>query len=56
MCMQCAATAATAVGTASGLRAWARSAGGAWLTTRRLRALTAGLMSVAVLAAGIGFG
>jgi hypothetical protein len=53
MCMQCAATAAAAVGSASGLRAWARAKGGAWLTPRRLRALTAGLVVMAVVVAGI---
>lgn len=56
MCVQCAATAATAVGTASGLRAWARARAGAWLTPARLRLLSGGLMSVAVLAAGVGLG
>ena len=53
MCMQCAATAAAAVGSASGLRAWARAKGGAWLTPPRLRALTAVLVVMAVLVAGV---
>jgi hypothetical protein len=52
MCMQCAATAAVAVGSASGIRAWIR-ARGEWATPARMRALTAGLVVVAVLVAGL---
>jgi hypothetical protein len=51
--MQCAATAAVAVGSASGLRAWVRARGGGWATPRRMRALTAALVVVAVLVAGL---
>lgn len=52
MCMQCAATAAVAVGSASGLRAWVKAKQPAWLTPPRMRAVSAALVSVAVLAAG----
>jgi hypothetical protein len=52
MCMQCAAAAMATVGTASGLRSWLRSHGGAWLTPRRMRLVTIGLFTVAVLASG----
>lgn len=51
MCAQCMTTAVAAVGAASGLRAWLATRGGAWLTAARLRALTAGLIACAVLAA-----
>jgi len=56
MCVQCAATAAVAVGSASGLRAWLRLHPGSWLTLARLRAITVGLLVVAVVASGIRFG
>jgi hypothetical protein len=53
MCMQCAATAAVAVGSASGIRAWIRARGERWATAARMRTLTAGLVVVAVLVAGL---
>jgi len=56
MCMQCAATAAVAVGSASGVRAWLRSHAGDRLTPARMRAITVGLLTAAVLVAGIGLG
>jgi hypothetical protein len=56
MCAQCMATAAVAVGAASGLRAWLAARQPAWLTARRLRAATIGLLAVALIAAGIGVG
>lgn len=56
MCMQCAATAAAAVGTASGTRAWVRSHAGSWLTPGRMRMITIALLAVAVVAAGAGLG
>jgi hypothetical protein len=40
MCMQCMATAITAVGAASGTRAYLGSRRYAWLTPKRLRAIT----------------
>jgi hypothetical protein len=54
MCMQCMATATVAVGSASGIRAWLRGHGGSWLTPGRMRAATIGLLTLAVLAAGVG--
>jgi hypothetical protein len=56
VCMQCAATAAVAVGSASGIRAWLRGHGGAWLTPGRMRAITVGLLVAAVLVSAVGFG
>jgi hypothetical protein len=50
MCAQCMATAMTAVGAASGTRAFLGSRRAAWLTPRRLRAITVGLAIMAVLA------
>jgi hypothetical protein len=50
------ATATVAVGTASGLRAWAAARRPDWLTDVRLRRLTAGLLALALVAAGVGFG
>ena len=55
MCMQCAATAAVAVGSASGIRAWLQTHGGAWLTPKRMRAATIVLLTLAVLASGVAF-
>jgi phage tail sheath protein FI len=56
MCMQCAATAATAVGTAAGLRAWIRGHAGVWLTPARMRAVTILLATAAVIASGATLG
>jgi hypothetical protein len=56
MCMQCVATASVTVGAASGVRAWLRAKGGSWLTPARMRAITIALLTLAVLAAGIGIG
>jgi hypothetical protein len=49
MCMQCMASAMTAVGAASGMRAFVASRHFSWLTPRRLRALTIVLLTVALL-------
>jgi hypothetical protein len=49
MCAQCMATAAAAVGGASGLRAWLVARGFAWLTPSRQKALTVVLVVTAVL-------
>jgi hypothetical protein len=54
MCMQCVATASVTVGAASGVRAWVKAKAGDWLTPSRMRAITIALLTVAVLAAGIG--
>jgi hypothetical protein len=56
MCVQCAATAAVAVGSASGVRAWLRTHAGDWLTAPRLRAITIGLLALAVIVSGVGIG
>ena len=50
MCAQCMATAMTAVGAASGTRAYLGSRGYVWLTPKRLRAITILLAICAVLA------
>jgi hypothetical protein len=50
MCAQCMATAMTAVGAASGTRAYLGSRRYAWLTSKRLRAITILLGVAAVLA------
>jgi hypothetical protein len=50
MCMQCLATALTAVGAASGTRAYLGSRRYAWLTSKRLRAITILLVIGAVFA------
>ena len=50
MCAQCMATAMTAVGAASGARAFLGTRRFRWLTPRRLRAITIGLAVLAVLA------
>lgn len=50
MCAQCMATAMTAVGAASGTRAYLGSRSFNWLTRRRLRAITFALAIAAVLA------
>jgi hypothetical protein len=49
MCVQCMATAMTAVGAASGTRAYLGSRHYAWLTPKRLRAITFLLAIGAVL-------
>jgi hypothetical protein len=49
MCAQCMATAAAAVGGASGLRSWLVAKGFAWLTPTRQKALTVALVAAAVL-------
>jgi hypothetical protein len=51
MRMQCAATAAAAVGSVSGIRARVRAHGRRWATPRRMRALTAGATTVATATA-----
>jgi hypothetical protein len=53
MCLQCVTYAAASVGAAGGLRAWVAARRPAWITPQRLRILTAGLLTLAVLAAGI---
>jgi hypothetical protein len=47
------ATAMTAATTATGLRAYIAGRNPAWLTPKRLRFITAGLIGAAVLASGV---
>jgi hypothetical protein len=54
MCMQCVATASVTVGTASGIRAWVQAKAGDRLTPARMRPITIALLTLAVLAAGVG--
>jgi hypothetical protein len=51
MCAQCMATAAAAVGGATGLRAWLAARGWPWVTPRRLRRFTFAVCAAAVVAA-----
>jgi hypothetical protein len=51
MCAQCMAGAVTAVGAASGARAYLATRRFGWLTERRLRAITIALAIAAVVAA-----
>jgi hypothetical protein len=53
MCMQCVATAMTAATTATGLRAYVARRHPAWLTPKRLRRISAGLIGAAMLASGL---
>jgi hypothetical protein len=48
--MQCMAGAMTAVGSASGIRAWVANRHFAWLTPSRLRTLTIFLFAAAMIA------
>jgi hypothetical protein len=50
MCAQCMATAMTAVGAASGARAYIGSRRFSWLTPRRLKAITFALAAGAMVA------
>ena len=50
MCVQCMASAMTAVGAASGARAFIGGRRFSWLTPRRLRAITIVLLAAALLA------
>ena len=54
MCIQCMASAMTAVGAASGTRAYLATRRFAWLTRRRLRAITVGLAVAALAVSAIG--
>jgi hypothetical protein len=50
MCAQCMVSAATAVASATGVRAWLAARDPHWLTPTRLRWVTRGLMVAAVVA------
>jgi hypothetical protein len=51
MCAQCMMTAMTAGAAATGTRAWIASREFAWLTPKRLRRITLGLLAAALIAA-----
>lgn len=53
MCMQCMAGAMTATAGAAGIRAWLATRAFAWLTPRRLKAITIALAAGALLAATV---
>ena len=55
MCAQCWTAAATAVGGATGLRAWIATRSPSWATPARMKLLTLSLLLVAVLAASLRF-
>jgi hypothetical protein len=51
--MQCMTYAMTSVGAAGGIRSWVASRRPDWMTPRRLRIVTAALLTLAVLASGV---
>jgi hypothetical protein len=53
MCVQCMMGAMTAGAGATGLRAWLANHGFAWLTPRRMRALTLALLVGALVASSV---
>ena len=52
MCIQCMATAMTSGAAVTGMRAWLATRSPRWMTPRRLKVTTAGLLAAGVLAAG----
>jgi hypothetical protein len=56
MCVQCMVNAAASVGAASGIRTWLGIRGFAWLTPRRMRAVTIALLTLAVVGASVSLG
>jgi hypothetical protein len=53
MCAQCMMGATTALTAATGLRAWLAARGFAWLTPRRMRAVTIGLLVVGAVGSSV---
>ncbi len=54
MCMQCVAGASVAAAAgATGLRAWIGAHRPGWITPRRMKLVTAGILTAGVLAAGL---
>lgn len=54
MCMQCVTGASVAASaTATGLLAWLHTRAPGWLTARRMKVATAGLITVGLIAAGL---
>lgn len=51
--MQCMAGAVTAGAAATGIRAWLAVRRPAWMTARRMKLTTVGLLTLGVLAAGV---
>ena len=56
MCAQCMASAVTVAAGASGLRVWLAAASPDWLTPLGLKRLTAVILALAVVLAGVGVG
>ena len=56
MCVQCMMGAMTATASASGIRAWLGQRGWRWLSPRRLRYVTAGLLAAALVVSAVAFG
>lgn len=56
MCAQCMASAATVAAGATGLRSWLAAARYSWVTPVRLKRLTATLLAISILIAGVGVG
>jgi hypothetical protein len=54
MCVQCMMGATTALTGAAGIRAWLAARGFAWLTPRRMRAVTISLLVVGAVGASAG--
>ena len=55
MCAQCMIGATTAAVGVSGTRAWLAAKGFAWMTPRRLRFATVGLVTAGVIGSAVGF-
>ena len=55
MCGQCVAGAAAATTAATGVRAWLAARGYTWMTPRRLRGLSVGLVASGIVAASVRF-
>ena len=54
MCMQCVAGASVAAAAgATGLRAWIGARRPDWITARRMKLVTAGILTAGVIAAGL---
>jgi hypothetical protein len=53
MCMQCMAAAMGVTATASGTRAYVATRRFAWVTPRRMKAITMALVAVAVIASSV---
>jgi hypothetical protein len=56
MCIQCMMGAMTATASASGIRAWLAQRGWGWLTPRRMRYVTLGLIAAALVVSSVSLG